>query len=332
MAFEAPPIPKGRVLRAMDMIPSHNRVSANRHFRPIPRERRALERTQPVLLAIAGTSAGKLFPLREKSTFTIGRAGGCDICLPHPAISPWHARLEIDKKGHARITDLETAGGTYVNGVAVSRRAFADGAIIRIGPTDTLKFTYINRIEKYFHLDQYRKTIHDDLTGAFNRRYFQTALRQELAHARHHGRAVSLILIDIDRFKRINDSRGHPAGDAILQRVVRVIRENLPDKNILARYGGEEFGIILRGKDVEARASANRIRRSVARTAFDDAGEPLHITISVGTANYDGGASPKDASEMITQADRRLYRAKAAGGNRVFGEDSPFSLPHQTPP
>lgn len=278
-----------------------------------------LERTQAVLLAIAGTSAGKLFLLEGKSEFTIGCAQDCDIYLTDANISWHHAKLRMNQEGHGSITDLETVGGIWVDGVAVSQHTLVDGAIIRIGSTDVLKFTYINDLEKSFYLDQYRKIMRDDLTGAFNRRYFQAALCQGLAHACHWGKAMSLILIDIDHFKRINDSCGHLAGDAVLEGMVAVIRENLSEDNILARYGGEEFGIILQGQGAsEAYGFANRIRDLVERTPFNGADESFYLTISAGIAIHDGRDPPKDPSEMLAEADKQLYRAKAAGGNRVF--------------
>nr|VFK17047.1 MAG: diguanylate cyclase (GGDEF) domain-containing protein [Candidatus Kentron sp. LFY] len=291
------------------------------------RKRRILERTQAVLLTIAGSSSGKLFLLGGKPAFMIGCAEDCDIRLMDSGVSRQHAELQISKKGLAIITDLGSVGGTYVDGIAISRCAFQDGAMLRIGATDTLKFTYLNHLEKSFHLDQYRKTIYDDLTGVFNRRYFLVALRQELTYAHHHRQAISLILIDIDHFKRINDSRGHLAGDAVLEHMVAVIRNDLLEENIFARYGGEEFGIIVRGQGIDgAHALANRIRHSVAGTTFDGQ-KPFWLTISAGIASCNGECPLKDASEMLTEADKQLYRAKAAGGNRVFGEDPSIDIP-----
>nr|VFK54386.1 MAG: diguanylate cyclase (GGDEF) domain-containing protein [Candidatus Kentron sp. TUN]VFK55281.1 MAG: diguanylate cyclase (GGDEF) domain-containing protein [Candidatus Kentron sp. TUN]VFK56648.1 MAG: diguanylate cyclase (GGDEF) domain-containing protein [Candidatus Kentron sp. TUN] len=301
-------------------VSPHNHSSSSYNSRNfIPRKHRVLERTQAVLLAISGIIEGKLFLLDRKSKFTIGRAKSCDICLIHTDISQRHARLAITETGEVVITDLATTHGTYVDGIAISHHTLADGAIIQIGPTDALKFTYINHLEKSFHLNQYRKTIYDDLTGAFNRRYFLMALRQELAYAIHYRESISLILVDIDRFKQINDSQGHVVGDGVLRRMVAVIQGNLRKEDILARYGGEEFGIILRGKNVEqAHVIANRVRHSVERTAFNNVDKSFYITISAGVASYDQGYPSNGVLEMLTQADKQLYRAKAMGGNHTF--------------
>nr|VFJ57790.1 MAG: diguanylate cyclase (GGDEF) domain-containing protein [Candidatus Kentron sp. FW] len=279
----------------------------------------ALERTQPVLLVIAGMLVGKLFPLDKKPWVTIGCAEDCDIRFMQADISPRHARLELNE-GNAVITDLGTINGTYVDGIAVSRHGLADGAIIRIGSIDILKFTYINQLERSFYSNQYRKTVYDDLTGVFNRRYFLMALGQELAYAHRHSQTAALILIDIDHFKRINDGQGHLVGDTVLRRIVSVIQKNLRKENILARYGGEEFGIILRGGDAwEAHGLADRIRCSVGQTGFDHGGKSFHITISAGIAIHDREHAPGGALEIFTEADKQLYRAKAAGGNHVSG-------------
>nr|VFJ78382.1 MAG: diguanylate cyclase (GGDEF) domain-containing protein [Candidatus Kentron sp. FW] len=279
----------------------------------------ALERTQPVLLTIAGMLAGKLFPLDKRPWVTIGCAEDCDIRFMQGDISPRHARLELNEGG-AMITDLGTVNGTYVDGVAVSRHGLADGAIIRFGSIDTMKFTYINQLERSFYLSQYRRTVYDDLTGVFNRRYFLMALGQELAYAHRHGQTAALILIDVDHFKRINDGQGHLVGDTVLKRIVTVIQKNLRKENILARYGGEEFGVIVRGEDArETHGLADRIRCSVGRTGFDHGGKSLRITISAGIAIHDRGHTPGGALEIFIEADKQLYRAKAAGGNHVSG-------------
>ncbi len=159
-------------------------------------------------------------------------------------------------------------------------------------------------------------SVTDELTGLFNRRHFNAALVQAVGEAEREGSGLSLLMLDVDRFKDYNDEWGHPAGDRVLAELGAVIRASLRDCDAPCRYGGEEFAAILRGADLAtARAIAERIRDRFARSAFEPRpGKTARVTVSIGAARLGGGESAED---FLERADRALYRAKDAGRNRV---------------
>jgi diguanylate cyclase (GGDEF)-like protein len=158
----------------------------------------------------------------------------------------------------------------------------------------------------------------DGLTEVFNHRYFQGFLDRELSRARRYNRPLSLIMIDLDRFKDINDTHGHQAGDLVLQRVAVAVKSQARDVDLVARYGGEEFMVVLpeTGKR-EAHALAERIRQAVREQSYTlpDETPPPRVTISLGVASYPEDGSEK--SELVDRVDKALYRSKTEGRDRV---------------
>jgi diguanylate cyclase (GGDEF)-like protein len=152
----------------------------------------------------------------------------------------------------------------------------------------------------------------DPLTNIYNRRKFSRLLDQEIQRVERYDRFLSIVLLDIDHFKRVNDTYGHDTGDYVLRRITELIRENIRVTDILARYGGEEFVIILPETEVKgASRQIDRMRKTIEKTSFDGVG---NLTISGGITSYMGGDSCKS---MITRADKALYLAKEEGRNRV---------------
>jgi two-component system cell cycle response regulator len=160
---------------------------------------------------------------------------------------------------------------------------------------------------------------HDALTGLYNRRYFERRLREESAHARRHKRPFSLVMVDLDHFKLVNDTYGHEDGDRVLRHVADLISGSLREDDIPCRYGGEEFVLLLRATTgTAARVVANRLR-----TAFQSKGiqlgeknEERHITFSGGVAAADERNS-YNCDGIVDRADKALYRAKRGGRNRI---------------
>jgi diguanylate cyclase (GGDEF)-like protein len=162
------------------------------------------------------------------------------------------------------------------------------------------------------------QAITDTLTGVANRRYLEMRLREEAGRARRHGSAFTLTMIDVDNFKPYNDREGHPAGDALLAAVARVIRGAARDSDLVARYGGDEFSVVSPETQVnEAMLQAERIREAVAHHPFHLPGLPASggITLSAGVAGFP--SDTVDPESLIRAADAALYRAKGAGRNRV---------------
>lgn len=159
---------------------------------------------------------------------------------------------------------------------------------------------------------------YDGLTMIHNRRSFERRLKEELVRHQRYGHSMSLLLLDIDHFKSINDTYGHLAGDAVLAAVARTIRNAVRTCDYPARYGGEEFVVILpQTNGVQANILGERLRREIASLGFTEEGSAFHITASIGIADIDP-ESHITAPQLVRRADRALYAAKNRGRNRVI--------------
>ncbi|MDZ7832469.1 MAG: PAS domain S-box protein [Desulfobacterales bacterium] len=161
----------------------------------------------------------------------------------------------------------------------------------------------------------------DDLTGLWNRRYFMDALAREIERARRYGHVFSLLTLDIDYFKHINDTFGHAAGDMVLQHMAEILRNSLRHPDVAARIGGEEFSLILPNTGLDdALTLAERLRWSIEKTPAAYQDREIFYTVSIGAAAYHPNIRDKD--ELLRLADKALYRAKDEGRNRVETEKS----------
>ncbi len=171
-----------------------------------------------------------------------------------------------------------------------------------------------------FHSEIQKIAITDGLTGLFNHRHFQERLLQEFRRLERFTEPMSLLLIDIDYFKKINDTYGHPVGDSVLKGVAGIIGKTIRNIDIAARYGGEEFAVILIGTDINgAKNMAERLRKAVSDVKFKAEGNIFHITISTGISAWN--KELKSTIEFIDRADKALYHAKNSGRNRAVSWD-----------
>ncbi len=169
----------------------------------------------------------------------------------------------------------------------------------------------------------------DFLTGLHNRRFFEEQLELAVERAKRDKVPFSLIIMDLDFFKKINDQYGHLTGDHVLQQVARLIRENVRKVDIPARYGGEEFAIIMPGTGLEgALSAAKRLKRSIEQHNFGWEARPIKITASMGVGTYRPLCS-LSATEFLAQVDKFLYLAKEQGRNRIVHEDFPDKQPFE---
>jgi diguanylate cyclase (GGDEF)-like protein len=166
----------------------------------------------------------------------------------------------------------------------------------------------------------------DELTQLANRRRFTEALRRELGRARRTGLPLSLVLVDVDHLKKVNDTFGHPAGDAAIRHVAAALREGRRDTDVVARFGGEEFALLLPGTDhVGAIKAAERVRVRLSTTLVDTVGQ---VTASMGVATWPQDGATEE--RLVWVSDQRLYAAKEGGRNRVCGAPPPEEPP-ETP-
>jgi diguanylate cyclase (GGDEF)-like protein len=172
----------------------------------------------------------------------------------------------------------------------------------------------------------------DPLTGAYNRRYFTRHLARELKRAQRFGGDVSLLMLDIDHFKQVNDTHGHVVGDLVLRRMSRLISRSLSrTTDWCARLGGEEFAVVLEGTNLQdARVCAEKVRQAIANTPFHTSAGALHITVSVGIGGLEEIADRGSVTVLSLQerADINLYASKAGGRNRVTLSESTRPIAH----
>ena len=160
--------------------------------------------------------------------------------------------------------------------------------------------------------------VKDSLTGLFNHRYFQELLEREIYRAERYARPLSLLMIDIDHFKKVNDTYGHPKGDMVLQEIGELLRKSIRGSDTAARYGGEEFAIVLPETEMNgAMALAERVRKTVEKLEVKIYEHTITVTISIGLTTYNPATAKKSKAEIIEAADRALYNSKEAGRNRL---------------
>jgi diguanylate cyclase (GGDEF)-like protein len=264
------------------------------------------------LVPIAGRGLWERYPLTKMET-VIGRKPGVDLLLQDGRVSRRHCKILLSDKG-PQIHDLGSTNGTFVNEARVEKRYLQDGDLIRLGET-VIRFRYVDKLEAKREEELYCRATRDGLTGLHNRPYFLEVLEDELSRSRRHNLVASLLLIDIDHFKAINDKYGHSTGDLVLKEIASILGRGVRREDTLARYGGEEFILIAPQTETEgARIFGERLRGLVEKHSFAHE-EEFSITISVGIATFPRHA--QGAEELIESADRALYKAKAGGRNLV---------------
>ena len=271
-----------------------------------------------LLLRMDGIHAGSVIALDELP-FTIGRHPTNTLRIDEESISRFHARIVREGQDYV-LEDLDSRNGTFLSGSRVKRQAMEDGAALMLGAQASFRFNLTDSRQEDLLRQLYVSSTRDALTGSYNRSHFEERLRTELAYAARHRAEMSLVLLDLDHFKRVNDTYGHPAGDQVLRELAALAQRSLRAEDVFARFGGEEFAVVLRGIHLSgARKLAERLRIGLERSAIAAEDTHIRVTLSAGCASLACAPRPS-AEELVRIADRRLYAAKAGGRNRVVAE------------
>ena len=278
--------------------------------------RNHLDAYKPVITVVSGQQVGKTLIL-ESSTTVIGRDFAADMLLIDGGISRHHAEIEFQSGGAVVIRDLNSTNGVRLNGKLIADAPLESGDKIQLGPETVIEYRVEDPDEVAARIQQYERSIQDDLTGIYNRRYFTVTLEHELSYMRRRGAESSLVLLDIDHFKRVNDEYGHRSGDKVLKLITQTVTSYIREKDMFARWGGEEFVILLRGMSTNgAVAVAERIRARLANLRLKRGESILTVTASFGVTEIDLDRHDCVESAMH-EVDGHLYSAKDQGRNRV---------------
>ncbi len=285
-------------------------VTSDGEYRPpVPTGESCLVVIHPPLLQLFGAR----LPLTGRELL-LGRDPSCDVVLDADDVSRRHARVR-EEADHHLVEDLGSKNGTFVGGERVAVRALAHGDLLRLGSV-VLRYLAADDLETLYHVEMKRLADEDAVTGLALRRVFAEALSRELARSRRHGHPLCLALLDLDRFKAVNDRFGHLVGDAVLREMAAFVKPLVRPEQLLARVGGDELALLLPDVPLhKANIFAEKIRRLVEGRVFGPEESQLQVTVSIGVAALHQGDPGPDA--LLSRADALLYEAKAAGRNRV---------------
>ena len=278
-----------------------------------------LRKVHASLIIMQGKEIGRDFRLRRGS-MVLGRGLSADIRILDDLASREHARLELawapgEPRPIFHLFDLGSTNRTFVNSCPIDRIDLKDGDKIQIGDT-VLKFVLLDDIEAKFHSEVRSRISYDQLTGLLTKESLFIALEQELKRCARYDLPLAVLMMDLDRFKLVNDTHGHLMGSHVLAEVGRLIRESIRVVDVSGRFGGEEFVSYLPEAPLAAAHQvAERVRSAIERHSFTLDRQTIDVTISIGIAlSPDHG---REITTLVAQADRALYRAKESGRNRV---------------
>lgn len=275
----------------------------------------------PILTFLSGPALGKEIPVIGRQ-LTLGRGSDCDVMIPDPSVSRKHLQIccrrvvQKDEASRLKIVvrDMGSRNGTMINYAPVRSAVLKPGDKIMMGRV-ILKFEHRDIAEQSFYDEIYRLATTDSLTSLLNKAAIARALADEVSAGQRRRRRISVVLVDIDEFKSLNDLHGHLTGDRILQSISNLFRSALRRRDKVGRFGGDEFLIVLPETGRKgAHQAAERIRRGLETSVHADLGIPVPVTASFGVAS--GSTDSVSPEELLQNADTALYRAKSLGRNR----------------
>ena len=231
------------------------------------------------IVIIYGRELGRRWML-DRSSFVIGRGEASDIVIDMDNVSRRHCEVRLSQSGVHVIDDLRSTNGTFVNSDEIhAPRELRSGDLVKVGGA-IFKYLDGDSVESLFHEEIYRMTIMDGLTQIHNRRYLLEFLEREMSRSQRYGRPLSLLMIDVDLFKKVNDGYGHIAGDQVLREVAACIKSRVRREECFARFGGEEFAVVM--PDAEPNnvlIFAEKIRGLVESTETVFEGKRIRVTL-----------------------------------------------------
>ncbi|MFO1065061.1 MAG: GGDEF domain-containing protein [Pirellulales bacterium] len=241
------------------------------------------------------------------------------LTLSDDSVSRRHAMIEWTGDVHL-VSDLKSTNGTFVNERRIQKEVLRVGDRLRFG-NQIFKYLTAGGIESQYHEVVFKIMTTDGLTQVYNKRYFLESFERELDYAQRSGVPLSVLLMDLDHFKSVNDTYGHLAGDTVLAEFAARAQCVLRSGEVLCRYGGEEFAMLCsRAELKEAAVAAERVRAITAASPVTFEDREIPITVSIGMACLDP-ATPKSINDLLAEADHWLYIAKASGRNQVRSAD-----------
>ncbi len=295
------------------MSPSDNDASTTQRRTMRPHRSVGAGHVPACLVVLQGQRLGQRIDLADEGLI-IGRSPEADFQILERSVSREHCRISREPAGY-RIKDLDSTNKTFLNDQPIIEAELKDGDHIAVGSC-VLKFMDRSSVEARYHEEIYQLATADPLTDLYNRRQFIELIEKELARAANHKRPLTLLIIDLDHFKPINDQFGHPTGDAVLKKVALVLRGHAREEFITARIGGEEFAVVLPEHDVaQAAAFAESLREAIATLDLAIPNGPSRVTVSIGVAAWQRGMLI--TGDLMRAADQQLYRAKQGGRNTV---------------
>lgn len=298
------------------MSPNNNDASTTQRRTMHPHRRVGAGEVPACLVVLQGQRLGQRINLGEEP-LTIGRAPEAEFQIVERSVSRAHCRITREPAGY-RIKDLDSTNKTFLNDQPIIEAELKDGDHIAVGSC-VLKFMDRSSVEARYHEELYQLATADSLTDLYNRRQFLELIDREIARATNYKRPLSLLIMDLDHFKSVNDKYGHPSGDLVLKKVAMVLRGQAREEFIVARIGGEEFAIVLPESRLEQSVEfAERLRIAISELEFSLNDEIKQITVSIGAATWLNGMSA--TGDLMRAADEQLYRAKQGGRNRVCSD------------
>ena len=271
-----------------------------------------------VLVLLSGPRPGGMIVIGEGQDFVVGRTSEASHTIDDDSLSRRHARF-FRLAGKYAIEDLKSTNGTFVDGKRLTEPCFLEpGARIQLGKDTVVRFELQDDavIEEQKRL--YEATVRDKLTGTYNRHFLDERIQAELSYARRNGSPLSVLFVDADHFKKVNDTHGHAGGDAVLVALGKLLMASVRGEDVVARYGGEEFVLVIRGSTAAQVAGlAERIRAGVQALEVAHEVEKIAFTVSIGVATLGPERDFEDVAALLATADGALYKAKEQGRNRV---------------